>query len=345
MSHWSPPSLLRWLLVALTGATLYVCWPLWPALVLATWTAHLAGPLLLRLERTLRSRRRAAAALSLLLFIGLALPLTSLSLGVVSGARELAHLVDQQPSAKRALQSIVTGPESPTGQLPRDLGSAVDVLERYGSQALGLLRSVAGAAANGAIAVGVYFGAAYVFLINGHELWAWAKRHSPLPVAQLERFASAFHETGRGLLVGVGLTSATQGVVATLAYLALDVPRWWVLGPITGLASMLPVVGSALVWGPIATGLFLSGHVLRGALLVAVGVGLISVADNLLQPLYARVGSLRMPTSLLYVAVFGGLLAFGTWGALLGPLVLRLWLEALAIDRELRASVSAERAP
>jgi predicted PurR-regulated permease PerM len=118
-----------------------------------------------------------------------------------------------------------------------------------------------------------------------------------------------------------------------------------VLGAITGLASMLPVVGSALVWGPIATGLFLSGHVLRGALLVAVGVGLISVADNLLQPLYARVGSLRMPTSLLYVAVFGGLLAFGTWGALLGPLVLRLWLEALAIDRELRASVSAERAP
>jgi hypothetical protein len=53
------------------------------------------------------------------------------------------------------------------------------------------------------------------------------------------------------------------------------------------------------------------------------------------------------PTSLLYVAVFGDLLAFGTWGALLGPLVLRLWLEALAIDRELRASdaVSTDRGP
>jgi predicted PurR-regulated permease PerM len=336
---------LRWLLVALTAATLYVCWPLWPALVLAAWTAHLAKPLLMRLERSLRGRRRAAAALSLLLSIGLALPLTSLLLGVVSGARELAHLVDQQPSAKRALESIATGPESPTGQLPRDLPSAIDLLERYGTQALGLLRSVAGAAANGAIGVGVYFGAAYVFLVNGQELWGWAKRHSPLPPAQLERFASAFHETGRGLLVGVGLTSATQGVVATLAYLVLDVPRWWVLGPITGLASLLPVVGSALVWGPIATGLFLSGHALRGALLVAVGIGLISVADNLLQPLYARAGSLRMPTSLLFIAIFGGLFAFGTWGALLGPLIVRLWLEALALDGELRASTNPGEGP
>jgi predicted PurR-regulated permease PerM len=135
------------------------------------------------------------------------------------------------------------------------------------------------------------------------------------------------------LLVGVGLTSATQGVVATLIYSSLGVPRWWVLGPITGLASIIPVFGSALVWVPIAAGLFLGGHAVKGAVLVVVGSAVISTADNLLQPFYARLGSLKMPTYLLFVTLFGGLIAFGTWGAILGPLIVRLWLEALTLQK------------
>jgi predicted PurR-regulated permease PerM len=130
------------------------------------------------------------------------------------------------------------------------------------------------------------------------------------------------------------LTSATQGFVATLAYLALGVPRWWVLGPITGLVSMIPVVGSALVWAPITFGLFLTHHPIKGFVLAFLGLAVIGTVDNLLRPIYARLGSLRMPTFLLFVSLFGGIVAFGAWGAVLGPLVTRLWIEALALQSE-----------
>jgi predicted PurR-regulated permease PerM len=134
--------------------------------------------------------------------------------------------------------------------------------------------------------------------------------------------------------MGVGLTSATQGLVATLVYLSLGVPRWWVLGPITGLASMIPLVGSALVWAPVMLGLFLTGHPIKGAILVVLGVGVISIVDNLLRPIYARMGALKMPMFLLFVSIFGGLAALGAWGAILGPLIVRLWMEALVLRRE-----------
>lgn len=329
--------MLRWILLALTAATLYVCWPLWPALVLAAWTSGLATPLLERLQRALNGRRRAAAVLSSFLFVGLALPLVAVVLGVVSGSQELLQLLARQPSFKGALESIASGPHAPALDVPADFAGGVDLLERYGAQAAGLLRSLAGAAANGLIATCIYFGGAFVFLLEGPALWRWMQERSPLPQPQLLRFAAAFHETGRGLLVGVGLTSATQGVVATLAYLSLGVPRWWVLGPITGLASTIPIFGSALVWGPVAAGLALGGHPMKALILVLIGVGIISIADNLLQPFYARKGSIKMPTFLLFVALFGGMLAFGSWGAVLGPLVVRLWLEALSLHNEAAA--------
>jgi len=327
------PSALRWLVVSLTAAAVYVCWPLWPSLVLAAWTADLTRPLLVRLERRLKGRRRAAAVLSLLLFLVLALPLAGVLLGVLSGAQELAQLVRQQASASSALASIATG-TSPAPRLPNDLPAALDLARRYGEQGAKVLQNVAGVAASGLIALFIYFAGAHVFLLHGSEVWDWVERHAPLEPAHLERFGRAFRETGHGLLVGVGLTSVTQGLVATLAYLVLGVPRWWVLGPITGLASMIPVVGSALVWGPITLGLFLTHHPLKGLVLAFLGLAVISTVDNVLRPIYARLGSLKMPTFLLFVSIFGGIVAFGTWGAILGPLVVRLWMEALALQGE-----------
>ena len=327
------PSALRWIIASLTAASVYVCWPLWPSLVLAAWTADLVRPLLARFERRLRGRRRAAAVLSLLLFLVLALPLVAVLLGVLSGAQELAQLVAQQSSAKGALASIATG-TAPAPQLPDSVATALDLMQRYGAQGANVLQNVAGAAANGLVALFVYFAGAHVFLMYGSDIWDWLKRHAPLEPAYLERFGMAFRETGHGLIVGVGLTSATQGFVATLAYLSLGVPRWWVLGPVTGLASMVPVVGSALVWGPISLGLVLTHHPIKGSILVVLGVAVISTVDNLLRPVYARLGSLKMPTFLLFVSLFGGMAAFGAWGAILGPLIVRLWLEAIALPRQ-----------
>ncbi len=324
---------LRWTTLFLCAAALFVLWPLWPPLLLAAWTAALTRPLLVRFERGLKGRRRAAAALSLLLFVFIALPLVLMGVGVIGGAQDLLTTVRSSASATSAVESLLSTPAVPL-HVPSTFAEGMALAGRSGTQGLSWLSDMAGAAATALIGLFIYFGGAYAFLVDGPAVWAWLQRNAPLDEVPLSRLAAAFHETGRGLLVGVGLTSLTQGVAATLIYFALGVPRAWVLGPITGIASMIPFVGTGIVWGPVALGLFLTGHPVKGAILVALGVGVISVIDNLLRPVFARMGSLQMPIFLLFASVFGGLAAFGTWGALIGPLVVRLTMEALALSRE-----------
>lgn len=335
---------LRWIALLFCAAALVVLWPLWPPLILAAWTATLVRPLLERFDHFLKGRRRAAAVLSLMLFLLLVLPLVLVALGVITGAQDLVTTLQSSPTAASALERISSGaaPESAL-QVPRTLPEVLALLERSGTQGLGLLTNVAGAVGKGVIGLFIYFAGAYVFLVETPALAAWVKRTVPIDPGHLDRLGGAFNETGRGLLVGVGLTSLTQGVLATIIYLALGVPRALVLGPITGLSAIIPFVGTSLVWGPVSLGLFLTDRPVKAVILVVLGVGVISLADNLLRPIYARLGALRMPLFLVFISVFGGLAAFGTWGALMGPLVVRLAMEALALLKE--ASDAAEGPP
>ncbi len=326
---------LRWMTLGLVAAASWVCWPLWPALVLAAWTAALVHPLLTRLEQRLGGRRRASATLALLLFVVVFAPLAMVVLGLLSGVQELIAAVGQSPSARSALEALATGSGAEsTLRIPRTPPEIIALIESYGAQGLGVFKKIAGAAGNGFVALFIYFGGAYVFLVDGPAIRAWIDRHSPLRPDHLARMIAAFQETGRGLIIGIGLTAATQGAVATLVYLALDIPRWWVLGAVTGIASLLPLVGSALVWVPVAGGLLITGHPVKAMILAAIGVGVIGTVDNILRPIFSRMGSLQMPVFTLFVSVFGGMAAFGGWGVMLGPLIFRMCTEALALRRE-----------
>jgi predicted PurR-regulated permease PerM len=323
-------SALRWSTLILCGVALVVSWPFWPALVLAAWTANLAHPLVQRLERALNGRRRAAGVIVFLLSLAIGVPLVLVVAGVVVGARDLLEILSTSPSWKAALEWIAVGGDG-GGARPQTVGDVVELVRRHGAQGLDLLTAIAGAAAKGMLVVFVYFAASFSFVLEGRSEWSWVKRHSPLRPEHLDRFMAAFQETGRGLLIGVGLTSLAQGVAATIAFVALGVPQAWVLGPITGIAGIVPVVGSTVIWGPVAIGLLLTGHPVKAVILTIIGVALISTIDNALRPVFSRMGALQMPMLVLLVALFGGVVVFGTAGAIIGPLVVRLAMEALLL--------------
>jgi predicted PurR-regulated permease PerM len=328
-------SALRWTTIVLCVAAVYVCWPLWPPLVLASWTAMLVRPLLERFSKAFKGRRRAAAVLVFLLFLVVVTPLVLIGVGIVLGARDLLQTLLGMGSAEGVLEQIAVGSGTGSGlHMPRDLGEGLDLLRQYGSQGFDVLTNIAGAAAAGLLVVFVYFAGAFTFMLEGDEQWAWVVSHSPLRTDHLERLRAAFHETGRGLLIGVGLTCAAQGLVAMITYISLGVPQGWVLGPVTGIASIIPVLGSAMIWAPVAVGLLLTEHPIKALILVIVGVGVIGTIDNLLRPVFSRMGALKMPMLLLFVSAFGGLMVLGAWGAIMGPLVVRLTIEALAMIKQ-----------
>jgi predicted PurR-regulated permease PerM len=107
-----------------------------------------------------------------------------------------------------------------------------------------------------------------------------------------------------------------------------------VLGLLTLVVSIIPSVGTALVWGPVALGLALTGRPVAAAVLAGFGFIVIGSLDNILKPMLAKWGHLQLSTFLVLVGMLGGLVVVGPWGLLLGPLVLRLAKEAVAISRE-----------
>jgi predicted PurR-regulated permease PerM len=229
---------------------------------------------------------------------------------------------------------LATDGSGPSLDLHRiDTAQWLDLARRHGAGALSVARSVFGAAAVSVVGVVVFVAAFYALLLEGAHLHEWLLLHSPLPRGQFHRLSSVFDEVGRGLLVGVGLTALLQGALATIGYFLCAVPQPLVLGLVTVFASLIPSIGSGLVWAPVAVGLLIAGRPAAAVGMLVVGC-VVGLADNVLRPLLAKYGQLRMHGLLLFISMLGGIAVFGPGGLLLGPLFVRLAQEGLVMLRE-----------
>jgi predicted PurR-regulated permease PerM len=158
-------------------------------------------------------------------------------------------------------------------------------------------------------------------------------RAIPLEEGHKVKISERLHLTIKAVVNGSLLTALAQGVTAGMTYYFLGVPFAVFLGALSGLLSMLPIGGTAIVWVPVALYLLLGGAVAKGIILIAVGAGLVGLMDNLLQPLLVC-GRARLPVLPLYLASFGALAYFGFLGLVLGPILLAVALEMLVIYQE-----------
>ena len=95
------------------------------------------------------------------------------------------------------------------------------------------------------------------------------------------------------------------------------------------LLSILPAVGTALVWLPAAIILIVSGQIFGGVALILVGVFVIGLVDNLLRPILVGRDT-RMPDYLILLSTLGGLAGFGLAGIIIGPIIAAFFLERVA---------------
>jgi predicted PurR-regulated permease PerM len=328
--------ILFWLLAVAAAITLS---PLWLPILLAAWFAHLLGGMVGRLERTFRGRRRLAVSLVLFTLVLFLIPFTLATISLIASATALLQRALESPEWRGALRSIVAADGTPGVSLTEllDPERIVALVREHGATALGFLSKFFGVTANAVIEIFVFFLCAYAFLYDGAGTWGWIAERLPLERRHLERMRKAFHETGRGIVLSIGLTGLTQAVVATITFAALGVPRALLLGELTFFASFIPSFGTGLVWVPVAAALAISGAKIKALILALVGVFVISTIDNVLRPVYSRWGHLDLPIFVLILGIFGGFYVFGPWGFVLGPLVLRLVREVLDIAREERS--------
>jgi predicted PurR-regulated permease PerM len=127
------------------------------------------------------------------------------------------------------------------------------------------------------------------------------------------------------------VTGVVQGLLAGAGYWLTSVPEPAFFGALTAMASLIPGVGTLLVWVSIGVTQVLSGHVGQGLVELVYSALTVGVAcDYLIRP--RLVGSEPgVPSIFTFIALFGGVEVFGVIGLILGPVTMTLSLAILRI--------------
>lgn len=324
------------MVLALVGLALFTSIPLWVPIVLAAWSAILTRPLQQRVAKLVGGRSRAAGMVTVVLVLAVLTPVVITALSLFGSLVDLATRVSQTEDGVQAMNALIASESGPEPMNLADTRQLFELIRRHGMSALGTVRELFGAVAAVAVGLFVFVFAFYTFLVDGPRMYLWLLDHSPLSAAHSERMVAAFAETGRGLFLSLGGTALFQGTLATIGYLIIGVPQALLLGMLTFVGSFIPLIGTALVWAPVTAGMLLLDRSGQAVAVLVLGL-VVSSLDNFVRPWLSRYGHLQLPTFVIFVAMLGGIAAFGAAGPLLGPLIVRLAAEALHIWREERS--------
>jgi predicted PurR-regulated permease PerM len=313
----------------------YLCFQIvQPFLVSLGWAGVLAVcmyPVQVRLAPRL-GRSWAAGVSTILVLLLIVVPVWLIVRALVSeGAPAVAALQDAVQSAKP--ERLVEGWEWLVTRIPflapdRVLASVSDA----GQQLVGALASRSGAVIGGAAMVVVNLSitlfALYFFLRDARAIVAVIRGLMPFDTDQRDRIVNQvgdliFASVTAGLAV-----AGVQGLLGGLAFwlLGLHAPVVW--GTIMAFFALIPVAGAWVIWAPVAAWLIVTGDVTRGIILIVIGVGLVGMADNVLRPLLLS-GRAAMNALVMFVALLGGVAAFGLIGLVFGPVVVAVALALL----------------
>jgi predicted PurR-regulated permease PerM len=172
----------------------------------------------------------------------------------------------------------------------------------------------------------------YYFFIDGRRIVAEVTKLIPLDRRYIEAFSREFKDVAYAIIYGNTLTALIQGMVGLVGLLIARVPHAGVWGAAMMVVALLPVGGTALVWGPIGLVLLATGKTTEGLFLLSWGAFLVGTIDNVIRP---KLCSARMTLHplLVFLSMFGGLAVFGMMGLLVGPLIASLFMAMVRIYR------------
>lgn len=182
----------------------------------------------------------------------------------------------------------------------------------------------------------------FFFLRDGYPLIDRLVNILPLGDARERHLFRRFAEVVRATVKGTFVIAAVQGAIGGITFALLGISGAVLWGVMMAVSSLVPVVGPALVWAPAAIMLMTTGELVSGLVLVAVGVLLVGLADNLLRPILVGRDT-RMPDYLVLLATLGGLTLFGITGLVIGPLIAALFITLWEMFEETYGDREAER--
>ena len=170
----------------------------------------------------------------------------------------------------------------------------------------------------------------YYFFVDGPDFLRRLQRLSPLDDRDEEILFARFQRVCRGVVLATIVSSFVQAALATVGFIVVGAERPVLLGIITLLFSMVPFVGSAGVWGPVAIYLLFHQQYTGGLVLIAYGTAVVSTSDNLVKT-YVIHGQGQLHPLVVFVTMLGALRVIGLWGIFIGPLVAAVFYALLTL--------------
>lgn len=189
------------------------------------------------------------------------------------------------------------------------------------------------------VQLGITLMSLFYLYVSGDTFVRRVKNLVPLAESQVEDLLDVFRRTSKAIFKGNFVIGAIQGFLTGLLFLFTGLPSAVFFGVVAAMASLIPAIGSSLVWAPAAIYLLATGEIVRGLVMIGFGAGMISSVDNLMRPVLVGRDA-GMHDLMVLLTTIGGLTYFGPVGLLFGPLVgagvlamIRLYEETKEVER------------
>ena len=343
------------LVVAVTLAFGWILWPFFGALFWGAVLAILFTPLYRRLCRSTGHRRTPAALSTVLIILVIVILPAALITGMLvhEGLGVYARIQSGELNFGRYLQQIVAAlPPSVTGMLDRfGLASLGDIQERLSA---GLMKSVQFLGTQ-ALNVGqnafdfivsffIMLYLLFFLLRDGGDLSKRIRNSVPLEEDLQRKLFRNFATVIRATIKGNIVVAIVQGALGGLIFWILDIRAAVFWAVLMAFLSLLPAIGTALVWLPVAIYFLVSGAIWQGVVLIAYGVLVIGLVDNVLRPILVGKDT-KMPDWLVLISTLGGMAIFGFNGFVIGPVIAALFIAVWDTVAASKAEVETDRTP
>jgi predicted PurR-regulated permease PerM len=288
--------------------------------------------------RWMQSRLGIRASVAALLTLGVILVAVILPLGLIGAAvvqeaialykrLETGDLTVQEPL--QMLERLLSGVTQylnrlgiETQNLTQSLTSTTVTVSRFvGTQALNLGQNALSLSIMFALMLYLLF----FFLRDGPQIVTTILHALPLGNMRERRLFAHFVTVSRAMLKGTLLVALAQGLLGGILFAIVGINAAVLWGALMAVLSLLPALGSALIWIPAAGILLATGHIAKAFIVLGAGVLVIGLIDNVLRPLLIGQDT-RVPDYLVLVSSLGGLTVFGASGLVIGPILAAMFL-------------------
>jgi len=319
------------LLLFITAVFMAMIWPFLMTIIMAAIFSGLTRPMYRGLKRGLGGRSSLAAALSLVVIVfGVLLPLAAL-LGAVTAEgikvsqavkpwiqRQLAEPAEFSELLKKIPFYDYILPYKETIFL-----KAGEMVGRLSSFLINSLSSVTVMTAQFIFMLFIFLYTMFFFLVDGQRILSGILRYLPLKPEDQERMLEKFTSVTRATLKGIAVIGMVQGSLVGAAFASVGFPSAIFWGTVAAVMSMVPGIGTAIVWLPGVIILFMGGHYGTAIGLLAFCILVVGGIDNFLRPRLVGKDT-RMHELLILFGTLGGIIMFGVAGIIIGPIVAAL---------------------